>query len=545
MATFNGTSGSDNSFPTIGTGNVDDVLFGNGGSDKLQGYGGADSIFGGAGDDSLYGNNAPGVAEADLGDFLYGESGDDALFGGDGDDYADPGSGTNSVSGGAGVDTVAYIGSSQAVTVSLVSGTANAGSYATDTLSGVENVAGTNFADAVDGDGNANRISGFGGNDDLDGSGGSDTATFLGSRANYVATRLSGSSIQVQDNRTQTQIDADQVHSVYKVSDGTDTLTNFEFFRFKDATYSLTDLLNNGTAGDDVLTGTDGPDEMSGFAGNDTISGLGGSDLLDGGTQDDSLFGGGADDTLLGRGGDDFLDGGLGADTLEGGGGSDTYVVDDAGDSVIEAAKSGIDTVYASIAYALPANVEHLWLTGNAISGTGNSLDNEIRGNDEDNVLNGGRGDDRVAGGAGRDKVNGGIGDDLVFGGSENDKVFGGRGDDTVIGNLGRDVLTGGNGVDEFRYLARADSGVGANRDVIVDFAHGTERINLRKVDGDSVEFGKQGLKFIGDDHFSGEAGELRATGNVAAADFDGDGAADFQIEVKDVAELHRHDFII
>ena len=44
-------------------------------------------------------------------------------------------------------------------------------------------------------------------------------------------------------------------------------------------------------------------------------------------------------DTLTGNGGDDSLDGGTGADSMIGGKGSDVYVVDNAGDKVVESGK--------------------------------------------------------------------------------------------------------------------------------------------------------------------------------------------------------------
>jgi hypothetical protein len=65
------------------------------------------------------------------------------MYGQDGDDYFDPGSGTNTVDGGAGSDDVNYVGSNQAVNVDLAAGTGNAGSYATDTLISIENVFGS------------------------------------------------------------------------------------------------------------------------------------------------------------------------------------------------------------------------------------------------------------------------------------------------------------------------------------------------------------------------------------------------------------------
>ena len=77
------------------------------------------------------------------------------------------------------------------------------------------------------------------------------------------------------------------------------------------------------------------------------------------------------------------------------------YVVDHLGDTIIEYGGQGIDTVISPFDYTLSANVDNLTLTGVALNGTGNVLDNVIIGTDADNTLIGLEGKDTLDGGAG------------------------------------------------------------------------------------------------------------------------------------------------
>ena len=84
--------------------------------------------------------------------------------------------------------------------------------------------------------------------------------------------------------------------------------------------------------------------------------------------------------------------------------GDDTYVVETAGDVVVEQADGGTDVILASVSYTASAHVENLTLTGTAaIDATGNDLANVLTGNGGANVLDGGAGADTLAGGAGDD----------------------------------------------------------------------------------------------------------------------------------------------
>lgn len=130
------------------------------------------------------------------------------------------------------------------------------------------------------------------------------------------------------------------------------------------------------------------------------------------------------------------------------------------GDTVSEATGAGTDTVRSGITHTLAANVEYLVLSGtSAINGTGNTLNNLVRGNSANNTLNGSGGTDVLEGLGGNDTLsdtsagnyyNGGAGTDTLTGGSAGDFLIGGAGNDTLTTGSGADViaLNRGDGAD-------------------------------------------------------------------------------------------------
>ena len=332
------------------------------------------------------------------------------------------------------------------------------------------------------------------------------------------------------------------------------------------------DVLSGGDGNDRLSGGTEN-DVLDGDAGDDVLSGGDGLDTLDGGTGDDALNGGAGADALNGGDGKDTLNGSTGADTMRGDAGDDIYVVDDAGDSVIESVSQGTDTVQSSVTRTLGSTVENLTLIGAAaINGFGNGDANLLIGNSAANVLDGLGGADTMRGAAGNDTyvrdnagdvvtegvnqgtdtVNSsfsyalganvenltltgastinGIGNALantITGNNGVNLINGGDGNDTLAGGFGNDLLTGGNGNDTINGGAGADTMAGGQGDdiYIVDFGdvvtegvnQGTDRVESSQsyTLGANVE----NLTLTG-------AGAINGIGNMSANSIAGNSAA-------------------
>ena len=144
-------------------------------------------------------------------------------------------------------------------------------------------------------------------------------------------------------------------------------------------------------------------------------------------------------------------------------------------------------------------------------------------------------------------------GADVLTGSIKTDAISGDAGADTLRGGLGRDSLTGGADDDTFDFNLKSESPRGANRDVIVDFsgvAGDLDQIDLAGIDAkkggaDNV------FKYIGAQKFHHRPGELQVKYNattdiaIVSGDINGDGKADFQIEVHSLDPLVKADFIL
>ena len=268
-----------------------------------------------------------------------------------------------------------------------------------------------------------------------------------------------------------------------------------------------------------IVDPRDTPVNFTGTSGNEQFAGTSGGDTLNGGGGNDRLYGGDGNDTLT-DGGVAFMDGGAC---------NDTFNVSTLGTTVSDTG-GGIDLVVSLQSFTLAQGVENLVLNGlSGGAGTGNSGANAISGDASANTLRGLGGNDTLSGDAGID---------------------------ILIGGTGRDVMTGGTGFDDFDFNAISETGkTGSTRDRILDFRHLQDDIDLRDIDAKAGVAGNQAFKLIGTQGFHDVKGELRYTKinlsgtandkTVVEGDVNGDGRADFQIELKGIIGLTTADFLL
>ena len=142
---------------------------------------------------------------------------------------------------------------------------------------------------------------------------------------------------------------------------------------------------------------------------------------------------------------------------------------------------------------------------------------------------------------------------DQIFGFAGSDTIAGLAGGDTLTGGSGKDLLIGGADADIFDFNVKAESKKGTLRDVINDFSGidggDLDRIDVSGIDARTTRGGNQNFKFIGAQHFHHKAGELhfvkKAGFVVVEGDTNGDGHADFQIELSGLVKLTAGDFVL
>ncbi len=552
------------------TGTLYNYLYGDGGNDSLTG--GSDAGLGGVAYNFLYGDNGDDTLVEGTGGNLY-----NYLYGGAGNDIFVVSNVSTALYefAGQGIDelrtqfTVVDLGLAPYANIENVTYTGGAGFTGTGT--GDDNaITGGSVGDSLTGNAGDDTLDGAGGADSLYGGTGNDT--YIVDDAGDLVDESGGDPGDVDEVRT--------TLTAFSLVAGVLLLGSIEYLTYTGGsgftgTGNATDNILTSGAGSDHLDGGVGADTMRGGGNDDvyiiddagdvveelstggidlvqssvTIAGLwanvenasltgsaalditgnaldneltgnSGDNELFGGAGNDDLSGAGGNDVLLGGAGNDTLNGGTGNDYMQGGTGDDDYVVNSSGDVVVEFAGGGTDIVEASISYTLGANIEDgILLNASAINLTGNGLANSLIGNSAANVIKGMSGNDSIQGGG------------------------------------GRDTLFGNSGSDHFVYGVMSESGASAaTRDVIKDFIHLTDKINLSEID--AVAGGADDpFVFIGKAGFHGIAGELRyvqvnaaGTANdrtIIAADVDGNKTTDFSIELTGLKTLTSGDFVL
>jgi trimeric autotransporter adhesin len=522
-------------------------------------------------------DNANDVINAGDGhDIVRGLGGNDSIFGGRGDDTLIGGMGADTLDGGTGNNTASYITSPTGVTVHTASAeqSLNAGGEAQgDVLINIQNLVGSDFADALWGDSRANTLSGGKGDDTLDGGSGADQ--LIGGEGNNTASYASA----------QAGVSASLLHPENNTGDASgDKYTDIQNLLGSAQADTLTgdahDNVLSGGAGDDKLQGGVGKDTLDGGDGQDTASYADSTDAVKVSLQDkaineggdaqgdvlvniEHLLGSAYDDQLTGNAQANMLSGGLGNDTLEGAGGADhldggagtntaSYAGSAQGVTVYLAADRQLDNQGGDAQGDAFINIQNL--LGSAHADT-------LVGDEKNNSLSGGAGDDTLEGGAGGDVFDGGTGsntvtyvhsamgvsvylgadqqiynsgpdasgdtfkniqnligtekNDVLVGDEQGNLLQGGGGDDVLEGGLGADTLQGGEGHDTVSY-ENATQGVTASL--------GSPAQNVAEAAGDtysSIE-NLRGTQF--DDKLTGDAGDNTLQGLAGNDTLDGGG---------------------
>ncbi len=456
-----GGSGNDTADYSLYSGKVNVTL----GGSNIDNLTSIENVFGASDDDTLIGDANDNILDGRSGnDTLNGGAGNDTLIGGAGNDTLIGGSGNDILQGGSGIDTADY-SASNAIVVNLATGVVSDGLGGIDTLSGIEVVKGSAYADMMTGSDLSDTLIGNGGNDTFVASDGGDVYWGGGQsvyndsvkdRIDYSSNTLGSQTIDHIVVNMSTALAGGNVNS-YGAGNAlisTDTL------------YSIEEIV--ATDGNDTIYGGAGiSNTIYGGAGNDVMRGNLDGDMLDGGsgintadygnstqnlvfdltaaskniyvsgstptaTNSDSVssvqnvIGGSGNDKFIGNASDNVFIGGAGNDTFIGG-------TDSTHDS-------GIDTVdYSGSVTAIDADLTRVsgQVVGNAaVDGTdtlygieniiGTSQNDIIIGDANANTLTGGAGDDTIKGNGGADFLYGGTGNDTIFGGLDGDYIDGG-----------------------------------------------------------------------------------------------------------------------
>jgi len=311
-------------------GNKNDVITGNGASNRLLGNAGNDRLVGGNGNDSLVGGTGLDTLSGGNGnDRLFGDSSNDTLSGGAGNDSLNGGTGNDRLDGGSGNDTFVVDSAQDVIVEAANAGTDRIISTASRTmaanledlsLTGTANVnaTGNDLTNSIAGNAGRNTLRGEDGNDILNGGDGNDSLnggdgndSLDGGAGIDRMVGGEGNDTYRMDHATDLAIELSNRGVDRMISTVTDVLPNHVENLFLSGAAGID---GTGNALNNTIIGNGATNTLMGSSGDDRLEGRDGNDRLDGGSGNDLLLGGNGNDLLIGASGLDSLTGGAGAD---------------------------------------------------------------------------------------------------------------------------------------------------------------------------------------------------------------------------------------
>lgn len=500
-----------------------------------DGYGNAETMFSieGLGDgtrfaDTFIGDDNNNIMYGGFGDTVQAAGGDDVI-------YVDSAPGT--LDGGAGTDTIAFVGDINGMLVADGDGDGLADIvYATSgvnvnlrsniifddgfgntaSISGIENVDGSMLDDIIQGSDGASILQGldgadtiiaFGGNDVVNGGAGNDllrgdgSITYNGPSGNDILNGGDGNDIMYGGAGVDT----------FDGGDGRDRVAFFFLAATQGASANLftQTIANDGFGNAETMTSIESLGGGTAFA--DTFIGDDNSNFIIGGSGD-TIRANGGDDTVYLDSAVALVDGGAGRDAIG-------FIGDINGKLVQDSNNDGLaEWVFATQGIHVDLQANRVYNDGFGVAFNianfedvdGSELNDQILGNGGDNRLYGWGGNDNIQGRGGNDILDGGEGDDVLNGGAGNDtasylnetdamvvdltagttrrtlasrpvedtlisieNVTGGAGDDVIVGSNAVNILLGMGGNDTIRGAGAADTVSGGDGDDIVLYAVG------------------------------------------------------------------------
>lgn len=293
--------------------------------------------------------------------------------------------GNDTLAGGAGIDNINYGTAAAGIVANLITGMVQDGDGWADSVSGIEVIGGSVFADTITADDSSISVFAGAGADSIIGGLGEDVLTYYTVTVAVTVPQHTAVSVNLTTGTAR---------------DGDGTPAGGSIDRFSSIEHAI------GTAGADTLIGSAGANSLVGAEGADSLFGVAGDDTIEGGAGADNLSGHTGIDTAAYAASAAAVSINLGLVTAQLGGG------DGVGDTLV-----GFENVL------------------------GSAFNDVLVGSTASNLLEGGAGADALLGGAGNDTHAGGLGNDTMSGGAGLDAFLFALPGDHGTGAAGRDRI--------------------------------------------------------------------------------------------------------